>query len=147
MQEENQTHLFGNITFDQTARQYLRSIISWSMIIVTVSVIGYIISIIQTFFTTKAAIPKEEGFGEYVSISSSDSVSVFISIVLGLTINYFLYRFASQSRAGMDGLDQNKLSKSFSSLKSYFIIMAVLFVIIFVAVIFAVGIFAIDGFK
>lgn len=147
MQQENQTHLFNEITFDQTAKQHLRSITSWSMVIVTVSVIGYIVSIIQVFFTSKPALPKDEGFGDYVSLSSSDTASAIISIALGLTINFFLFRFATQAKAGMDGLDQNRLSKSFGSLKSYFIIMAVLFIIIFVAVIFTAGIFAVGGFK
>ena len=144
MQEENQTHLFEDISFDQTARQHLRNIIKWSMIIVVVSVTGYVISLVQVFFSRPDTMPSAEGFVRELALTGEDTFSTILSVIVGLAVNFFLYRFASNAKAALDGMDQNKLGKSFGNLKSYFIIMAVLFIIAFAAIILVVSVFAVN---
>ena len=137
MQEENQTHLFTDLGFDHTARQHILSIASWAMTIVVVTVIGYVLNIVQLLSGTKTAVTKSEGFDLGVTLSGGNAPSSVIGILIGLLINYFLYRFASLSRSGITGLNQNDLNKSFNNLKIYFTILSVILVFVFVIVFLA----------
>ena len=137
MQEENQTHLFTDLEFDRTAKQHIHSMASWAMIVVVVAVIGYIITIAQLFSGTQTLDQRSEGFGLGANLAGSDTTFSIIAIVIGLLINFFLYRFASQARKGIDGLNQDQLNKSFNSLKTYFMIMSVILIVVFVVVLLA----------
>lgn len=137
MQDENQVHLFNDLEFDSTAKQHITSIASWAMVIVVTAVIGYLVNILELFSKPEVAV-RSEGFDFGASISATNTFSSVIGIIIGLLINYFLYRFASLARTGVNSLDQSALSKSFNSLKSYFIITTVILIIVFVIVVLAV---------
>jgi Na+/H+-translocating membrane pyrophosphatase len=144
MQDENQVHLFNDLDFDSTAKQHIGSIASWAMVIVVTAVIGYVLNILQLFSKPKI-VTRSEGFEFGASISGTDTFSTVIGIIVGLLINYFLYRFASLARRGVNSLDQSALSKSFNSLKSYFIITTVILIIVFVIVVLAVLVISLKG--
>ncbi len=137
MHQENQTHLFTDLEFDRTAKQYIRSMASWAMIVVVVAVIGYIITIAQLFSGEQRVVQRSEGFDFGARLSGSDTTFSIIAIVIGLLINFFLYRFASQARNGIDGLNQDQLNRGFNSLKTYFMIMSVILIVVFVVVLLA----------
>lgn len=137
MQEENQTHLFSDLEFDHTAKQHIRTIASWAMIVVVVAVIGYILALVDLFSGKEAPVQQSEGFGFGVSLSGSDTTSSIVMILVGLLINFFLYRFANQARNGLDGLNQIQLNSSFNSLKTYFMIMSIILIIVFLLVLLA----------
>jgi uncharacterized membrane protein YidH (DUF202 family) len=134
MQEENQTHLFTDLGFDHTAKQHILSIASWAMVIVAVAVIGYVLNIMQILSGTKEAVVRSEGFDMADTLSGNNTTSSIAGILIGLLINFFLYRFARMARNGINGLNQNELTKSFNSLKLYFVIMSVILIVVFVAV-------------
>lgn len=137
MQDENQVHLFNDLEFDTNAKQHINSIASWAMVIVVTAVISYLINILQLFSKPEAVV-RSEGFEFSAGISGTNTFSSVIGIIIGLLINYFLYRFASLARVGVNSLDQGSLSKSFSSLKSYFVITTVILIIVFVIILLSV---------
>jgi hypothetical protein len=145
MQNDNQTHLFTELGFDHTARQHILSIASWAMVVVVVAVIGYVLSILQLFIGNEEAIPRTEGFGMVDTLAGNSTASSIIGVVIGLLINFFLYRFASMARDGINGLNQEQLNNSFNNLKLYFVIMSVILIVVFVGILFiAIG-FAMKG--
>jgi uncharacterized membrane protein YidH (DUF202 family) len=135
MQDEKQTHLFTELGFDHTAKQHILSIASWAMVIVVVAVIGYVLNIVQLLTGSEETAPRSEGFDMTNPLTGNNTISSVIGILAGLFINFFLYRFATMARNGINGLNQEQLNKSFNSLKLYFVIMSVILVILFVAVI------------
>jgi len=145
MQDDNQRHLFTELGFDLTARQHILSIASWAMIVVVVAVIGYIISIVQILTGAKEAIPQAEGFGMVDAFAANNTTSSVISIIIGLLINFFLYRFASMARSGINELNQDQLNKSFNNLKFYFVTMSVILMVVFAGIILFALAFAMKG--
>ena len=140
MQEDNQTHLFTELGFDHTAKQHILSIASWAMVVVVVAVIGYVLNIVQLFVGTEETVTRSEGFGMADALAGNNTMSSVIGIIIGLLINFFLYRFASMARNGINGLNQDQLNKSFNNLKLYFVIMSVILIVVFVGVLFvAIG--------
>jgi hypothetical protein len=129
MEQDTENSLF-DLSIDETAKDHLRRICSWTMIIVITAVIGYVIAIIRTLMP-KTRVVQSEGFG--VSVSTGQNlVSVIFVIIIGLLVNYFLYQFASLTRKGVNGMSQTDLNAGFYNLKIYFVIISVL-VIIFLA--------------
>jgi hypothetical protein len=141
MQEETNADLFHDIEIDGTARQHLASIASWAMVVVVVAVIGYLLSFIQLFTAPKYS-KRSEGFELPLAVSGNDTFSVIFTIMVGLLINYFLYRFATLAKKSLSGLQQGELGRSFASLKTYFIITCVILIIVFVIVFLAAIVFA-----
>ena len=138
MQPENESRLFNNLEFDPAARNHIRSMASWAMIIVAASVIGYVISLIQAFRMSGQTVARSEGFDFPMKMGSSAIGSAIISVAIGLLINYFLYRFASQARSGIEGLNQQQLSRSFGNLKTYFMATSIIIIIVFIVAILGV---------
>lgn len=139
MQQDNQSDIFDDLTLDVTAKQHLSSMAGWAMIVVIVAMAGYVLSIADMLTGPPAGAGSESlGFG--LSLSGTETISSVIIILLGLLINFFLYRFASQARSGLKHLDQEQLNSSFNSLKTHFVITAVVTAILFLFVLLvAVG--------
>ncbi len=146
MEEQKQSHLFNDLEFDQTAKQHILSIASWAMTVVIVAVIGYVITLVGEFSTSAEPVTRPEGFGGFglALTGGNTGITVFI-ILIGLLINFFLYRFASQAKNGINGLSQEQLTRSFNSLKTYFMILSVVGIILFLIVLLAVVVSAIGS--
>lgn len=150
MQPENSTSasnsdLFGDLSFDHTAKQYLRSIASWAMVIVVVAVTGYVFSLVRVLTAPQIITPKSEGFDFNFTVKSESIGSVVFVILVGLLINYFLYRFATLAKTGLNGLNQASLNKSFNNLKVYFILCTIICILLFL--LFILGLTAVATIK
>ena len=141
--ENNSPDLFNNeMEFDPMAKQYIRSMAGWAMIIVVVAVIGYVLNILE-LFGRHSRYAGAEGFdmGFSRNTGSSDTFSTVFFVIIGLLINFFLFRFATQARAAVDGLDQSKLNSSFNNLKAYFMACSIVLIIVFVYVLLIAVVF------
>ena len=128
MEQQDADHSLFDLSIDETAKEHLKRICSWTMIIVATAVLGYVVAIIKAVMP-KARIIQSEGFG--VSVSTGQTVaSVIFSIIIGLLINYFLYQFTKLAKKGVDGMSQTDLNAGFYNLKIYFVIISVLVIII-----------------
>ena len=103
-----------------------------------VALLSYVLSLVQVFSAPQITTPKSEGFDFGFKVTGSDKTSTIITILVGLLLNLFLFRFAMQARAGLNGLNQASLNSSFNSLKIYFMITAILCILVFLIVILAV---------
>jgi hypothetical protein len=134
MQQENQSDLFNDPDIDPIIKNHIRSMISWAMVIVTVAVIGYVITILQIFSSREQRTVRSEGFDFSLTVGPPGVAGPILSVAIGLLINYFLFRFASQARNGLKDLNQQQLNNSFNNLKAYFMATSVITIIVFVLV-------------
>lgn len=130
--QENESNLFNDLDIDPIVKNHIRSMISWAIVIVTVAVIGYAITILELFSSGGQRTVRKEGFDLTLTIGSSGIGGPVLSVLVGLLINYFLFRFASQARTGLDGLNQRQLNSSFNNLKAYFMATSIITIIVFV---------------
>jgi len=140
MQQENQPNLFNDLSFDHTAKMHIRSIASWAMTVVVVAVIGYVISVFNTFAETSLS-SSDSLYNQIMYSEDTAKIMSLVFVAIGLITNFFLYRFASQARSGLDSLNQQQLSKSFGNLRTYFMILSIILVIVFVVVVLGIVLF------
>jgi hypothetical protein len=129
MEQQNQEQLF-DIQIDESARETIKGISTWAMVVVITAVVGYLIELIKAF-TAKPDVVQFEGF-ETTTSPSQGIAGAIITVAIGLLINYFLYRFAVQAKNGVDNLNQAELTGGFSNLKIYFMIIGILVIILLI---------------
>lgn len=136
MQQENQGSIFNELEFDHIAKQHIRAMAQWAMIIVILAIVGYVISLIQAFTASKILVgSSREGFGQmFESLSGSSKTWTIVSVLIGLFINFFLFQFATKARKAVDMQDGSMLGRSFANLKAYFMIFSIIMIIMFVVV-------------
>lgn len=146
-QQQHTSDLFSGLSLDHTARQHIRSIASWAMTLVVVAVVGYAFSIFELISRPKQVYtPASEGFDMGLKmVNNGNAFWTALMIAVGLLINYFLYRFASQARTGLDGLNQAQLNSSFNNLKAYFMAYSIIMIIVFVIVLLLVTFSAVSS--
>src|SRR5688572_10312580 len=131
-QQQQSADLFSTpIRIDDTARRTINSLAQWAMIVVTTAVIGYVVTIIQALTSSPVTETTSEGFSTYMRLGASQGIgSALFGVIIGLLINYFLYRFSVQSRKSIAASDVDQLGGSFRNLKIYFIIITIFMIII-----------------
>jgi len=126
--EQNTENSLFDLSIDETAKDHLRRICSWTLVIVITAVIGYVVAIIKAFMP-KTQVVQSEGFG--ASLNTGQGIgSVIFGIIIGLLVNYFLYQFANLTKKGINGMSQTDLNAGFYNLKIYFVIISVLVIIV-----------------
>src|SRR5258708_22112754 len=106
MEEQNQNsqldNLF-NLSFDQSAREQLKNISLWAKICALCAFGGYAISLVVAFFGHRNYAMGAEGFNFYSYIRTGSSpLGVIVTVLIGGFVNYFLYRFATTAKQGLD---------------------------------------------
>jgi len=135
MEQQDTSNSLFDLSIDETAKDHLRRICSWTMVIVITAVIGYVVAIIKAFMP-KAQVIQSEGFG--VSVGAGQNLgSVIFGIIIGLLINYFLYQFANLTKKGVNGMSQTDLNAGFYNLKIYFVIISIMVIIALAIVLLA----------
>lgn len=135
--QEQDSNLFSEVSIDEAAKSNIAGIASWAMIIVVTTVIGYVLNLVG-LFTSSDQVVQREGIASYMTLGGDGPAGTIISIIIGLVINYFLYRFASLSRSSLASHNQEQLTNSFRNLKIYFILTTVLMILIFLIALLAI---------
>lgn len=131
----------GGLKFDTATRNTVKQIASWAMIIVVVTVIGYVFSLIAVFTQPEVTFARvdNEGFSRSIlATGGASKSSAIFSVLIGLAVNYFLFRFATYANASVKSGSTIELSSGFRHLKIYFAILTVVLLIALVIVVFAV---------
>jgi hypothetical protein len=148
MENENQLDSFFKIALDEKNREDLKTISMWAKIAAICAFISYGVALIVAFFgklttnTFGAQTETVSSFARAGAIGGS-----LIAALIGTAINYFLYRFATDTKLGLANLDQIKLNEGLRNLKTYFKILGIILLIclIFGGLIFIVAMFAAMG--
>lgn len=130
MEETNQESSLFDFSVNETAKDHLRRIANWAMVIVVCAVMSYVIEIIEAL-RPASPIVRREGFGMDM-VGGSNLGGTIIGIIIGLVINYFLFQFANLTRKGVNGLNQGELNAGFYNLKIYFTLAGILVIIVLI---------------
>lgn len=144
METQNPLDNIFNISFDDTGRQYLRTIILWARICAICAFVGYAVALLAAFIG-KARVADNEVSGISASFGRGSLIAgALVSAIIGFAINYFLYRFAISAKEGLDSENQIKLNEGLINLKTYFKILGILLLIVLIICVLAllIGIIA-----
>lgn len=138
MDQQSNSDLFpSQLKFDDKAKVYILGAASWAMIVVTTTVIGYALSILQLFVGNRQNVNREEGFGRFIQNGGSGVGETVISIIVGLIFNYFLYQFVVQSRKSIAVNSTDQLASGFRNLRIYFMATTIIMIIVFLIALLA----------
>ena len=129
---ETTDDLFSSeIKIDAAARSQLTAIASWAMVVVAVTVLGYVLNILELIISDESgsAATLSEGFTATVFSGEKDVTGTLITIAIGLVVNYFLFRFAGLMSSSIRGMSRERFSRSFRHLKIYFAITAIFMIL------------------
>jgi hypothetical protein len=137
MDTQTTSNLFpDSLQIDERAKQHFTGITTWCIIIVIVALIGYVLNIADLMM--KKSVPMQsEGFSMKLETKRSPA-GIIIGLLIGLALNYFLYRFATQTQKAIATYDQDKLNNGFSNLKTYFVFFSIIMILICVASLFII---------
>ena len=138
---ETQNDIFSSeLKVDATAKAHIRSLASWAMVVVATTVIGYLLNIAELVRGTESEPVglQQEGFSAAIFSGEKSVVGTIITILIGLAINYFLYRFASTVTSAVSSASPERLSQSFRNLKTYFAITSVFMMLFLLIMLIAV---------
>ncbi len=137
---EQQNDLFASaIKIEGTAKIHIRSIASWAMVVVVTTVLGYAFAIFDmVMHPVEPAATQAEGFSASILTGGQSVGWTIFTILVGLAINYLLYRFARGITSSINGMSQEKFSSSFRSLKLYFAITTIILILLVLLLLIAI---------
>lgn len=131
------------VSFDHSAKESLKAAASWAKII---SILGFVSYGITLLAAVLGKVQTLKGFSDSPSDVTSTIYSV-VTVVIGVAITIFLFKFAQKTAQGVNHLHQRSLEEGFSALRYYFKIQGIL-LIIAISLIVLVAIFAVaTGFN
>lgn len=134
MEENNQDHLFSDLEFDVMARDTIATMAQWALVIAVIGIVTSVVELAQLFLAPYNMMTNsQEGFSSLVG--SSLIASKFFGVIfigIGLLLHVFLYLFARGSKRSTQAGDGNGIGRSFTHLKSYFMIISIFLIIFFV---------------
>lgn len=115
------------LKIDATAKEHIKNLALWAMVCVVVAVVGYILNILELIIQPdEPVVTQAEGFATSFLAGQKNVGGTVITIMVGLAINYFLYRFAINVNGAINSLSQEKFNNSFRNLRVYFAITTIL---------------------
>lgn len=138
-----QSDIFSSgLKVDATAKEHIRGLASWAMLVVAATVLGYVLNIAGLIISggNEPAGPQPEGFSGALLSGEKNVAGTIITVLIGLAVNYFLYRFASTVNGAATAANSEKFGSSFRHLRIYFAITSIfmmLFLLIMLIVVVA----------
>jgi hypothetical protein len=123
----NELENFFNISFDEAARAQIKQAAVWAKVMTLCAFVGYAVVLVVAIIGQSAYPADSEGLVTYAR--AGNMVTVILTVVIGVFINYFFYRFAVATAKGMDNMDNIKTNEGFNNLRRYFKIYGILIII------------------
>jgi hypothetical protein len=141
---ENQeigTSLF-DLSFTEDVKTQMRGAAVWAGVAAILSLVTAIIGAVLQF-TGNSPVDKykqTEGFNDAAKMAQTGANIFSVVISLGLTVMffYFLNRFATLTKKGLNENNQELVSQGLGGLSAYFIAMGVIFIIVLACALFGI---------
>lgn len=132
---DNQSNLFA-LRINENTKTQLRGAAVVAGVAAIFSLVGTILNVVMSFMNKGKTVTRSEGFGE--SRMAVESGGNIISTIIGLGISillfYFLNKFASQTKTGLNGNNPELVSSGLGGLSSYFITFGIIMILLLVLV-------------
>lgn len=122
----------SNFTIDEYTKEKMNGAGKTARILAFMSIASAVLAVVGYFIIPAKKIgPAKEGFDEATlnALQTSNSFSVFVSVVMSIIIFYLLNRFAASTRIGLTNNNTKKLEDGLSSLAMYFKIAGVIMIL------------------
>jgi len=129
---ENQLDNIFKVSFDDNSREHLKTISIWAKICAVCAFIGYAIALVSAFLgkTQSSTFGNESGLTTVSPFSKGSAIAgALVVAIIGIAINYFLYKFAVDTNEGVSNIDQQKLNDGLRNLKTYYKIFGIILII------------------
>ncbi len=142
MSDQNNDIFSNELQVDAITKHHLKGIVTWALVIVATTVLGYVVTIVDTIISPVVEIgTQQEGFNASMAFGQKSLTSAIIQTIIGLVINFFLYRFAILINEGVKTSDNDKLTLGFRNVKIYFAILTIVSILAMLIVLIAFAAF------
>ncbi|WP_315822002.1 hypothetical protein [Paraflavitalea speifideaquila] len=117
----NQESNLFNISIEGNARSLLVTAATWARIVAIIGFISAGISLLEAIFGNPI---------ESAAAKTGSVLFLMIFIAIGVIINIFLFRFATNTLASLNGMNQIQFNEGVNNLRTYFKIMGILIIIV-----------------
>ncbi|MEI9944830.1 MAG: hypothetical protein WDN26_11480 [Chitinophagaceae bacterium] len=134
---ESQHNSLFDLHIDENAKQSLKGTAVTAGIAAILSLIVSIVGVIK-FFVDKSR-TGYENFGETGRVQSATNLfSVIISLVITILLFYFLNRFSTYTKNGINASNAQSLNEGLGGLANYFKTMGILLIIVIILAFLAI---------
>ena len=137
MENTNTEKSLFDISFDENVKQNLRTAAGWGGIAAIVSIAGSILSVVN-YFVQRGKISSYRssynGIRVQQTVNTSGFLSVALSLIIGIVLFVFLFKFSNKAKEGVATNDQYLINEGLGSLSVYFRFIGVLFILVIVLV-------------
>jgi hypothetical protein len=125
MDNQTQQDDLFDVEVDSISKKHISEMAVWAKIVAISAFISYGLSLVIAIFGNRSA-----GEGFVASTTKASSLAgVLITLIIGVIINIYLFKFSNEVKNGIDGTDQGSLENGFNSLRIYFKIIGILIII------------------
>lgn len=136
-QPENQSNLFSELEYDGQSKSIIRSMSGWALVAAITSLLMLALGIYQMMNVSNQVMRATEGFSNMQGLAGTFMGSSIISLIISLVLNILLLRFGTTARRQVDNGNAPLLGRSFGNLKAYFMIIAILVILVLAIILFA----------
>lgn len=133
MENQNTNKSLFDLSFNENAKTQLRGAAGWAGIAAIFSLVSTALSFIRAIMGRSSTRTeyKFEGFSQTkMGVEKSENmVSIVISLIVTFLLFYFLNRFSSQAKAGLNSNNQQLVNNGLGNLSSYFVTIGILVII------------------
>jgi len=127
---QNEDSSLFSMNFDDNTKQQMKSAATVGGIAAIISIAGSALGLVGYIIQrTRPAPVILEGFGNTTIPRSDNLVSTFISLVVAVVLFYFLNRFSTFVKKGIDGNISEHVTEGLGALANYFKTIGVLLII------------------
>ena len=128
-QEQQQSSIF-NFSFDDTSKEHIKTIGIWAGINAILSFVGLAINIVTFVLASNNVYYRRPQLFE--GFSANNGFTLFIQVTVSVVLNIFLFMASTQLKKGLQGMDNESLTKGFASLRSYYKIYGIVLIVVMI---------------
>jgi small-conductance mechanosensitive channel len=142
MEYQNTNQSLFDLNFNENLKTQLRGAAVWGGIAAILALASTVIGLVRAFMekNNPPAAYRIEGFGD-ATMKAQNTGNIFsavISLIVSIVLFYFLNRFATQTKTGLNGNNPELISNGLGGLSSYFITIGVIVILCLVLLLLAV---------
>ena len=135
MDYSNTSQSLFTLRINENTKTQLRGAAVVAGIAAILSLVNSILSLVGTFLERKT-VYRYEGFGEArLETSTGGNIAgSIISLVISLLLFYFLNKFASKTKQGLNANNSQLINEGLAGLSAYFVTLGILLIIVLIFV-------------
>lgn len=130
MENTNQIDNIFDVHLDADARASLKKAAFYAKIVAILGFVGIVIGILSFFLTNRANTMAMGGMGGFGALGAFALVAMLIVYAILGAIYFFLLRFANNTPASLDSMNQTGFNQGINALRTYFKIIGIIVIIV-----------------